>query len=87
MRLEDSCCNWYDHLSYKLEFQLLAIISIGLVGTVGNNFRNLIGILKDPKDLLSFWFFISDRTSSLLVGVIKKRLSFGFFRYLDFRFY
>ena len=87
MRLEDSCCNWYDHLSYKWELQKLAIISIGLVGAVSNNFRNLIGIVKDPKDLLFFWFFISARTSSLLVGVIKKRLSFGFFRYLDFRFY
>lgn len=34
--------------------------------------------------MLFFKFFISDRTSSLLIGVINKEFPFGFLRYLDY---
>ena len=51
-----------------VENDKLAISNIGLLRGVWNNFRNLIGILEGPVDLSFFRLFISDRTSSLLVG-------------------
>ena len=62
----------------------LAINDIGLLSAVCNNFRNLLGILEGPVDLLFFSSFITDNTSSLLVGDIKKELAFGFFRYSEY---
>ena len=62
----------------------LAINDIGLPSAVWNNFRNLLGILEGPVDLLFFSFFITDNTSSLLVGDIKKELAFWFFKYSEY---
>ena len=58
----------------------LAISDIVLLRGVWNSFRNLIEILEGPEDLSFFRFCISDRTSSLLVEVIKKELLFGLFK-------
>ena len=66
-----------------VENDKLAISDIGVMRGVWNNFRILIGTLEGPEDLSYFRFFISDRTSPLLVGVIKKELLFAFFRYLE----
>ena len=60
-----------------VENDKLAISDIGLLRGVWNNFRNLIGILEGPEDLSSFRLFISDRTSSLLVGALKRNCCLG----------
>ena len=62
----------------------LAINDIGLPSVIWNDFRNLLGILEGPVDLSSFSSFITDSTSSLLVGDIKNELAFGFFRYSEY---
>ena len=51
----------------------------------GINFRNLLGILEGPVDLLLFSSFITDNTWSLLSGDIKNKLAYyGFFRYSEY---
>ena len=62
----------------------LATNDIGLLSAVWNNFRNLLGILEGPVDLLFLSYFITDNTLSLLVGDIKKEPAFGFFRYSEY---
>ena len=66
-----------------VENDKLAISDKGLLRGVWNNFRNLIEILEGLEGLSFLRFLISDRTSSLLIGAIKKGLFFGFFRYLE----
>ena len=56
----------------------LVINDIGLLSAVWKDFRNLLGILERSIDLLFFSSFITDNTLSLLVGDIKKELTFGF---------
>ena len=43
----------------------LAMNDIGLLSAVWKNFRNLLGILEGPVDLLFFSSFITDSTLSL----------------------
>ena len=67
----------------------LIVKYVGLLSAVSNNFRNLLGMLEGSLDLLYFSSFITDNTPSRLVGDIKKKLAFGFFRsseYLCFGF-
>ena len=62
----------------------LTINDIGLLSAVWNNFRNLLEILEGPVDLLFFSSLITDTTSSLLVGDIKKELACGSYRYSEY---
>ena len=56
---------------------------LGLLSAVWNNFRNLLGMLEGPADLLFFSSFITDNAWSLLVGVINKELAFPCLRYSE----
>ena len=62
----------------------LVIDNIGLLNADWKNFSNLLGMLEGSVDLLFFSSFITDNTLSLLVGDIKKELTFGFFRYSEY---
>ena len=72
-------------LSGKLpvENDKFLVSEIGLL-RVGwrNNFKNLLGILAGPVDLLLLNYFITNNTLLLFVGNIKKELVFGLFIYL-----
>ena len=91
MKLGDNYCKWYGlwelHLhklsgSLPVENDKFAISDIGLLRAVWNNFKNLLGILGTLVNLLMLDSFITDGTSSVFVGDIKKELVFGFFIYL-----
>ena len=75
-------------VTFKLSGKLLvendkfAISEIGLLRKVWNNFKDFLGILVGPVDLLLLNSFITNNTSSLFVGDIKKELVFRLFRYL-----
>ena len=62
----------------------LVINNIGLLSAGWKKFSNLLGMLEGSVDLLFFSSFITDNTLSLLVGDIKKELTFGFFRYSEY---
>ena len=62
----------------------LVINDISLLSAACNNFKNLLGMLEVPLDLLFFSSFITDNTSSLFVGDTKKESAFGFFRYAEY---
>ena len=52
-----------------VENDKLSISDIVLLKAVWNNFKNLLGTLAGPVDLLLLNFFITDSTSSLFVKV------------------
>ena len=70
-------------LSGKLpvENDKFPISDIGLLRVGWNNFKNLLGILAGPVDLLLLNYFITNNTLLLFVGNIKKELVFGLFIY------
>ena len=65
-----------------VEKYILAIKNIGSLTVVLNSFRNLKGMLDGPIDLLFYSLVVSQRTSSVFNGFIKKEYSFGLLRYL-----
>ena len=65
-----------------VEKYILAIKNIGSLTVVLNSFRNLRGMLDGPIDLLFYSLVVSQRTSSVFNGFIKKEYSFGLLRYL-----
>ena len=72
-------------LDWQGRFQLkLAVSAIVLLRLVWNNFIKLSRNTGRPRRFSFCRLFISDRTSLLFAGVIKKELSYGFFRYLEY---
>ena len=65
-----------------VEKYILVIKNIGSLTVVLNSFRNLRGMLDGPIDLLFYSLVVSQRTSSVFNGFIKKEYSFGLLRYL-----
>ena len=68
---------------FPVEKDVLAIKDVGLLSEVWNNFRNLLGMLEGPVDLLFFRFFISESTLSRFVGLIKYDCLHGFLKQLE----
>ena len=64
---------------FPVENYKFAISDIGLLQAIRNNFKSLLRILAGPVDILLLSSFITDRTSSLFVGDVKKELVFVFF--------
>ena len=65
-----------------IEKDKLAKRAIGSLRAFWNSFRNLVGILEGPVDLLFLNIFIMEATFSLLVKVMKKESLLGFFKNL-----
>ena len=59
---------------------ILPTWDIGSLSEVWNNFRNLVGMLEGPVDLLFCRIFISESTSSAFVGLIRNDFLFGFLK-------
>ena len=98
VRLVDNCCIACGHLFLKsgitfavfgfvwkipVENDKLAKRSIGSLKAFWNSFRNLVGILGGPVDLMFLSTFIMEATSFLFVGVMKKEFLLGVFRNLE----
>ena len=75
---------FFECSQFCLCFLNMSINDVGLLSAVWNNYRNLLGILEGPVDVLFFSSFITDSTSSLLAG--KKDLAVGSYRIFIFWF-
>ena len=57
--------------------------AIGSLKAFWNSFRNFVGILEGPVELMFLNVFIMEATSSLFVGVLKKESLLRVFRNLE----